>query len=263
MNTAPASADSARDVTPPADPFDVLVPPDRPDVAADLSQRVVWLPDEVDWAPAAVPGLQLRTLELVRDQRRLTAQLRADGTTDPIPLPGAELLVQRGSVITGDVEHGVGHWLRLASGHEAATVQLSSDALVFLSIGQIPADDVEQRHVDSFDEEGWLDGPVEGCSVLPLHGRRSANVMLVRWDATAAFRPNLDPAGDEVFVISGTLHDANGSFGAGSWIRNPVPAWQSWAGTDGALVCYKSGHFATVADVESVPAAPHAADSAG
>ena len=89
--------------------------------------------------------------------------------------------------------------------------------------------------------------------MLPLHGHGSGNVMLIRWLGAVAFRPRLDPLGEEVLVLEGRLHDADGTYPAGSWIRNPVPAWQSWSGDAGTLVYYKNGHFATAPDESSLP----------
>jgi len=269
---------AARSESIPADPFGALVPAGAPDIAVDRAHRETCQPDSPPFIAAGRAGLSVRILELVRAEGRLLAQLAASGSAHPSappqrsdepsadlptgtlagtsagtsigPLPGAELFVQRGTLtLDGDVLHA-GTWLRqpLHGPVACAHAGLSADALVLVSIGQIAPDDAEQRRHDTADSEAWMAGPNEGIEVLPLHGQGNANVMLMRWSGTVAFRPTLDPVGDEVFVLSGELHDSHGSFGAGSWIRNPVPAWQSWAGTPGTLVCYKSGHFTAVPD---------------
>ncbi|MBX2839279.1 MAG: cupin domain-containing protein, partial [Gammaproteobacteria bacterium] len=58
-----------------------------------------------------------------------------------------------------------------------------------------------------------------------------------------SFHPKLDPQGEEVYVLSGELRDVDGTYHAGSWIRNPVPFWQAWSGQPGTMIFYKSGHF--------------------
>jgi len=235
---------------PDPDPFAALLPAGLADVAVDRAHREVHPPDDPPFLASAHAGLELRVLELVRTEGRLVAQLA--GACAEVPLPGAELFVQRGTLTLDGQALGPGTWLRQPLHGPAATagIALSSDALLLLSIGQIPPEDAERRQRDTAHASGWLDGPNEGIEVLPLHGSGAANVMLMRWNATVAFRPSLDPVGDEVFVLSGELHDSHGSFGSGSWIRNPVPAWQSWAGTPGTLVCYKSGHFTAEPDAD-------------
>jgi len=235
------------------DPFARLIPADQPDVAADRAHREICLPDTPPFRPSPRPGLNLRILELVRAEARMLVQIAAGQSTGALssgPLPGAEIFVQRGTLLLDDEAFPAGSWLRqpLHGPQACAPAELSTDALLLVSIGQIAPQDVDRRQRDTTDADVWLHGPTEGIEVLPLHGQEKANVMLMRWTSTVAFRPTLDPVGDEVFVLSGELHDAHGSFGAGSWIRNPVPAWQSWAGTPGTRVCYKSGHFTAVPD---------------
>ena len=226
-------------------------------VAGDFDARVVRLPDGAgggdgadgaadEWRPAGPGGLEVRTLECLTQagSLRFTGQLRTAEGADPVELGelrGAELLVQRGALELDGRARDAGTYLRLPRG--AAGPRLGPGALAYLSIGQIEPTDSETRIIDTTDPTRWLDGPVDGVEVLALHGHRTGNVMLVRWSGPAAFRPKLDPSGEELLVLEGTLHDARGSYPAGSWLRTPVPAWQSWGGAPGTLVCYKSGHF--------------------
>ena len=212
------------------------------------------------WRAGGRTGLEARTFECTAADGRLrfSGQVRtAPGAGAELgELRGAELLVQAGALELGGRTLGPGTYVRLPRGaaepdpeadpaeaREAGLPLLVGDSLVYLSIGQIEPTDRERRVIDTTGTERWLDGPIAGIEVLPLHGHRTGNVMLVRWAGAAAFRPKLDPTGEELLVLEGTLHDAHGSYPAGTWIRNPVPAWQSWAGVPGTLVCYKSGHF--------------------
>jgi len=49
-------------------------------------------------------------------------------------------------------------------------------------------------------------------------------------------------------VLNGAVYDAQGFYPTNAWIRNPVPAWQSWGARAGTLVYYKNGHFADSAN---------------
>jgi len=253
-------------IAPLPDWFDPSLPP-RHD---DLAERVTLLPDEADWRPTRRAGLEMRVLEhLGGDAPRLTARLRLAREVRSAPLgdgAGIELLVQRGEIDAADSAWPAGLYARLpAAGEERfESLLLHADdaanegdadghgdgtsASLYLATGHIAPGDTEQRRIDTRERERWLPGPVTGTEVMPLHGHGSANVMLIRWLGPVAFRPNLDPLGEEVLVLEGCLHDAFGTYPGGSWIRNPVPAWQSWSGEAGTVVYYKNGHFATVAE---------------
>jgi len=230
----------------------------------DMTERVVIPAKAAEWAPTTRPGIDMQVLEFIDGPSpRLSAWLELTADYAAVSLgPGAnqEMLVIHGSLRAGSERWPSGHYVRLPARGEKRVDQLSLErhadtgkdtpgrALAYVASGHIPASDTERRIIDTTDESRWLPGPVTGTEVLPLHGHGSSNVMLIRWLAAVAFQPRLDPLGEEVMVISGCLHDAMGSYPAGSWIRNPVPAWQSWAGDAGTIVYYKSGHFAIAPD---------------
>jgi len=261
--------------------------PDLPPLHDDLAVRVVLPPSEADWQPATRPGLEVRLLEHIGgDSPRVSVQLRLAAGTESASLGTSvdlELLVERGEIgcSAGEDEDvwPARLYVRLPveeEGASAATLSLSAEeddagegrdgpdaALVYLATGHIAASDTERRRIDTTEPSRWLPGPVAGTEVMPLHGHGTSNVMMIRWLGAVAFRPRLDPLGEEVLVVAGCLHDADGDYPVGTWIRNPVPAWQSWSGDPGTLVYYKSGHFAASPDEESVPAATNSSEVTG
>ncbi len=245
----------------------------------DFTQRVVNLPQHAKWHATQVPGVDLRVLEYVSGAKpRLTAQLRLAPEYSPALLgdnPDLEILVQRGELESAMGIYPGGLYLRLPLSDDARlqalTVRCSPDvttqrnqqrtssgekplntqpksALIYLAAGQMLTSDTEQRRLNTRDESRWLPGPVAGTDVMPLHGHGTGNVMLIRWNNTTAFKPRLDPRGEEVLVLQGSVHDSQGHYPAGSWIRNPVATWQSWGAHAGTLVYYKNGHFAVNAN---------------
>jgi len=206
----------------------------------------------------------MRLLEYVPgDPPRITAQLRLEADIPARDLctdHSVEMLVQRGELEMQQGVYPAGLYLRLPLKENESIgrialransnkifddglVTVDQAALVYMSTGQFAESDTEQRRINTHDESRWLPGPIEGTEVLPLHGHGSDNVMLIRWTSKAAFQPRIDPAGEEVLVLRGQLHDAEGSYPAGTWIRNPVAAWQAWGGEEGTIVYYKNGHF--------------------
>jgi len=213
---------------------------------------------EQRWQTASIPGLQVRILEYRSVPRtRLTALLRVDPAVESatIPAVGVELLVQHGLVADDETEYLHPFYLRNPADRAGAHAQLTlhcgsgsracgtADLEFYLAIGQLENTDMQRRCINLADSNLWLPGPVEHTQVLPLHMHNGSNAMLVRWLKATTFRPRLDPLGEEVLVINGKLHDALGSYTSGSWIRNPVAAWQAWSGEAGTTVYYKNGHF--------------------
>lgn len=235
----------------------------------DFEQRVVLLPEHAQWRPTDLPGVELRIMEFVAsDRSRLSAQLRFSAGHQPAVLgniPDLELLIQRGEMHSAKGPHTAGMYFRLPDARQhalhdlefqcaAQTVKESKavikhaaaqnkQALVYVAAGQMLESDTEPRQIDTRDPERWLPGPAEGTQVLPLHGHGTGNVMLIRWTGTIAFKPKIDPLGEELLVLHGALHDAHGHYPAGTWIRNPIRAWQPWGAKAGTVVYYKNGHF--------------------
>lgn len=238
-----------------------------PSVNDNFEERVISLPHHSQWRATQLPGIDLRVLEYIPgDYPRLTAQLRLEPRFSPALLgdnPDLEILMQRGELESLAGVYPAGLYLRLpvtgdeplqsltlkctrnslAFGHQNSQSELP--ALLYLAAGQMLISDTEQRRINTQEESRWLPGPTEGTEVLPLHGHGTGNVMLIRWTKADTFKPGLDPMGEEVLVLNGMLHDQEGHYPAGSWIRNPVRAWQSWGANAGTVVYYKNGHFPT------------------
>ena len=236
-------------------------------VNENFEERVVSLPQLSQWRATQLSGIDLRVLEYIPGENpRLTAQLRLEPEFSPSRLgenPDLEILMQRGELESLAGIYPAGLYLRLpltgdeqlqsltlkctksmnATGH--STKEAEQAALLYLAAGQMLTSDSEHRRINTNEDSRWLPGPTSGTEVLPLHGHGTGNVMLIRWTDSATFKPGLDPMGEEVLVLNGMLQDKDGEYPAGSWIRNPVKAWQSWGANAGTVVYYKNGHFPT------------------
>ena len=218
---------------------------------SDFSARIVDLPQQAIWQPTAIANLEIRLLEWVPGETdRISALLRLSANTRQCRLPnnnGLETLILQGEIEHGTHSYPAGSYLRNPQQVDAnIPVNLhrrKSVAQLYVAAGQMGSTDTENRTIDTQDESRWLPGPVSGTEVLALHGHGTANAMLVRWHDSAEFQPNLDPLGEEVLVLAGILGDSEGQYPTGSWIRNPVPAWQTWCGNEGTVMYYKTGHF--------------------
>jgi anti-sigma factor ChrR (cupin superfamily) len=224
----------------------------------DFERRIVLLPEHAHWRPTLIPGVELRVLEHVpSDRPRLSAQIRFSPGHQPISsgnLADLEILIQRGTLEStmGTYPQGTYHRMPDANHPTVQNLTFSSIAsstqqtlsLIYIASGHMLETDVEARSINTLDASRWLPGPIENTDVLPLHGHGASNVMLIRWTGTAAFKPRLDPRGEEVLVLHGALYDSRGYYPAGTWIRNPIVAWQPWGAKTGTIIYYKNGHFA-------------------
>lgn len=225
----------------------------------DLSLRVIAFDEEAHWKPCPFPNIEIRLLEYRGGTNaRFTAILRlAKGftTSDIGCWQKLEMLVLSGSLSYADLVAQGGSYIRvpkleynLRLDDGATYWPLDGHLYVAFAGGNYAQGDGEARSIDACEEDVWLPGPTEGTEVLPLHVHGSANAMLVRWNQTATFQPQLDPKGEEILVLSGFLTDEDGRYTAGTWIRNPEVSWQHWSGTQGTVVFYKTGHFYGLTD---------------
>ena len=224
----------------------------------DFDVRVVCREDDAQWQPTGLQGVQMRIMEFVPGPHpRLSSQLRFHCAHEPVPIgnqPDLEILVQNGHFHSATEDYEANWYYRLPDlpgstpplleCRSTASTAVAEPGLVYLAAGQMKQSDTQWRRINTADADGWFPGPVEGTDVLPLHGHGFGNVMLVRWNRTAAFKTRINPLGEELLVLDGALYDAQGHYPVGSWIRNPITTWQSWGAKAGTVVYYKNGHFA-------------------
>lgn len=84
--------------------------------------------------------------------------------------------------------------------------------------------DREQRCVIDTASDDWLPSPASGVWRKPLereaaeHGQVTS---IVRYDPGTFFPAHTHPFGEEIFVLKGVFEDENGSYPAGTYLRNP------------------------------------------
>jgi len=223
-------------------------------VNGDLSLRVVNTADDAQWQPCPIPNTEVRLLEYrIGSNPRFTALLRLTPDT-PVSNLGfwrkLEALVFQGSLTIAQQEAQGGSYVRLPDLQHTLCLNdgkalwpLDGHMYVAYSGGNYSDEDSEPRLINTETGDAWLPGPTDGIEVLPLHVHGSASAMLIRWNQSATFQPQLDPKGEEILVLNGSLSDERGHYTTGTWIRNPEISWQQWSGTADTVVFYKSGHF--------------------
>jgi anti-sigma factor ChrR (cupin superfamily) len=90
----------------------------------------------------------------------------------------------------------------------------------------------------------WAAGEAAGHMRLDLYaGADGERVSLERLEAGARLPEVACAGGEEIFVLSGVLADADGRYGPGTWLRRPAGQRCGWWSDEGASWWAKRGHL--------------------
>lgn len=212
---------------------------------ADLHQRVVLNLSAQPWTPSPIPGVERRLLDRDGGEvARATSIVRyAPGSHFPSHGHGGgeEILVLEGTFSDGQGDYGPGTYLRNPVGSSHAPSSREGCVLL-VKLWQMHQDDQTPVAVQTR-RASWRPGLVDGLEVMPLHAWGSEHVALVRWAPGTVFHPHGHPGGEEILVLEGLFQDEQGSYPAGTWLRNPPgSAHRPWS-EEGCTIWVKTGHL--------------------
>lgn len=213
---------------------------------ADFTQRVVMPPPrQVDWHASPEPGVWRHRLDRIGDEvARATSIVRYDAGSRFARHThggGEEFLVLEGTFSDEHGDHPAGSYVRNPPG-TSHTPFSREGCTLFVKLWQFAEGDTEPVHIDTT-RAAWHPGLVAGLEVLPLHAFAGVSTALVRWAPQTQFNPHSHPGGEEILVLQGVFRDEQGTYPAGSWLRNP--RWSRhtpFTGPEGALIYVKTGH---------------------
>ncbi|MCP9861428.1 MULTISPECIES: cupin domain-containing protein [unclassified Cyanobium] len=214
---------------------------------ADLSQRALLNTSSLPWTASPMAGVERRMLDRRGEEvARATSIVRyAPGSRFERHSHGGgeEILVLEGSFSDEQGDYPVGTYLRNPVGSSHAPFSEEGCTLLVKLQQMHPAD--QQRQVIDTNKAAWLPGLVSGLEVLPLHAFGSEHVALVRWAPGTVFQPHGHPSGEEILVLSGVFQDDQGTYPAGSWLRNPPDSVHRPWSEEGCTIWVKTGHLPT------------------
>ncbi|QDG78571.1 cupin domain-containing protein [Labrenzia sp. PHM005] len=214
-------------------------------IHADLSKRAHVDSATLDWVTSPMAGVERRMLERDGEEvARATSLVRyAPGSSFSAHSHdlGEEFLVLDGvfSDESGDFPKGM--YVRNPPGSSHIP---SSDpgAVILVKLRQMQTDDETFVRVNTLDPAGWQEGR-DGEHILPLYVRPDEEVVMLQWQAGAAFNQQDFPGGAEYFVIDGAFEDENGRYDQGTWLRLPAGSSQVIKTEHGARIWRKTGHL--------------------
>ncbi len=215
---------------------------------ADFSKRAVIRPDEYEWVPSPMPGVERMMLDRIGDEvARATSLVRyAPGSTfSPHSHDGGEeFYVLEGEFGDEHALYPAGTYVRNPIGTSHSPRVGGQGCMIFVKLHQFRKDDTRQFALDT-NVETWEPGSIDGVEMIVLHEFGSERVELVRIAPNIQFPLHPHAGGEEILVLEGTLWDEEGAYPAGSWIRNPAGSEHApFTKEDGTLIYVKFGHLA-------------------
>jgi anti-sigma factor ChrR (cupin superfamily) len=211
----------------------------------DWRQSVALQSAELPWVGSPLPGVERRLLERIGDEvARATSVVRyAPGSRFARHGHGGgeEILVLEGTFGDDQGLYPAGTYLRNPPGSAHAPFS-DSGCTLLVKLQQMHPDD-QQRVVIDTHAAAWHPGLVSGLEVMPLHAFGSEQVALVRWAPGTHFQAHSHPSGEEIYVIDGVFQDEQGTYPAGSWMRNPPGSVHRPWSDAGCTIWVKTGHL--------------------
>ena len=215
---------------------------------ADFSRRAIATPDQHQWVPSPMPGVDRVMLDRVGEEKaRATSLVRyaPDSHFPSHPHPGGEEIF----VLTGTFsdEHGhcpAGWYLRNPPGssHQPFSVEGTT---IFVKLWQMQPSDNHTVRIDTSDPASWK--RQEGREVCLLFSDDKEQVCLQRLAPGQTVFSTLAHSA-ELLVLDGSVVMDDHTYERNSWIRLPEGDTADIAASaQGATVYLKTGHLTDMA----------------
>jgi anti-sigma factor ChrR (cupin superfamily) len=215
-------------------------------VNADFAQRVVIATNELPWIPSPQAGVERRLLDRIGGEVARATSLVRYAKASAFPAHqhglGEEFLVLDGVFSDEHGDYPEGTYVRNPPG-SSHTPRTEPGCTILVKLRQMQPSETARVVIDTA-AAPWQAG-APGLSRLPLHDAANTGerVALERL-APGTHLTDVDcPGGEEIFLLSGSLRDEYGNYGAGAWIRNPAAFRRRLQSLDGATYWVKRGHL--------------------
>lgn len=219
-------------------------------INADFDERVVVRPEDYNWVPSPMSGVDRMMLDRVGDEvARATTIVRFAPNSEFSPHNhdgGEEFFVLEGVFSDEHRDYPAGTYARNPIGTHHTPRIGAEGATILVKLYQFADEDQAHFSIDT-NKEDWQPGQVEGLTVIPLHSYSTEQVALVKWAPNKKFKPHQHWSGEEIFVLEGILYDEFGSYPKGTWLRSPhLSKHTPYTKEEGATILVKTGHLVQV-----------------
>ncbi len=216
-------------------------------VNADFSRRVVIATDEMPWLPSPQAGVERRLLDRIGGEVARATSLVRYAPASAFPAHehalGEEFFVLSGVFSDEHGDYPTGTYVRNPP-QSRHTPRTAPGCSILVKLRQMTLSEQTRIVVDSTTAR-WEQASIAGLKTLPLYLAPDAGekVMLERLEAGTNHIEVDCPDGEEIFILSGDLRDEYGTYGSGTWIRNPVGFRRHLGSRSGATYWVKRGHL--------------------
>ena len=126
----------------------------------------------------------------------------------------------------------------------SAASRTAPGCTILVKLRQMPSTEVHRVVLDTT-TAAWQPSGVDGHRRQVLYASIDTGevVTLEKLATGAALRPAECEGGEEIFLLTGTLTDDYGRYGAGTWIRSPAGFRSNFGSQEGAVFWAKRGHL--------------------
>ncbi len=216
-------------------------------INSDFKQRVVIYPDDYQWVESPMEGVERMMLDRIGDEvARATSIVRYKPFSEFLTHThsgGEEFFVLEGVFSDEHQSYKKGMYVRNPIGSSHTPKVGKEGATIFVKLQQFSEADKQHKAIDT-GTQPWLQGLVDGLTVMPLHEFGGEHVALVKWAPNTLFNSHKHWGGEEILVLEGTFYDEYGIYPKGSWLRSPhLSQHTPFTKDDGALIYVKTGHL--------------------
>ena len=217
-------------------------------IHANFSQRAIVTPNQHEWVPSPMAGVERVMLDRVGEEKARATSIVRYAPDSHFPRHahpgGEEILVLSGTFSDEHGHYPAGWYLRNPPGssHQPFSVE---GATIFVKLWQMQPSDDHTVRLDTNDAAAWQHQ--EGREVCPLFSSDTEQVCLQRLaPGQTVFTESTNSA--ELLVLNGSVAMAGQPYGRKSWIRLPEgDSSKIVADAQGAIVYLKTGHLVHMA----------------
>ena len=214
-------------------------------INADYTKQAIEMAEGARWRSSPSPGVERRMLDRVGDEVAVaTSVVRyAPGSRFPVHRHerGEEYLVLAGVFSDASGNYGRGWYVRNPPG-TAHAPWTEGGATILVKLRQFEPTGLRPVAVDTA-AGNWEPATAPGTEVLRLHDFGAERVRMYRLAAGTELPARETPGGEEIYVVAGTLAEADTLYRTDTWIRNPPGSAAPLQASEDTVIWVKRGHL--------------------